>query len=59
MILLKFTGMCEGCGRADLRLSKLESINGEREWFVNCEHRLACLRMVGEKLDAERRPKDE
>jgi len=57
--LLKFTGMCEGCGRADLRLSKLESINGEREWFVNCEHRLACLRMVGEKLDAERRPKDE
>ena len=58
MINLEFTGMCEGCNRSELRLTKEESFNGERVWFINCEHRLACLRMAGKQYEAEGRPRD-
>ena len=59
MILLKFTGMCEGCYQADLSMTKYEAGNGECEWFINCRHRPACLRMFEKQREAEGRPKDE
>ena len=59
MIFLEYTGMCEGCDRSELHITKVESVNGECEWFVNCEHRPACLRMFAKQHEAEGRPKDE
>lgn len=44
MIEIKMTGMCEGCGHADLELTPLYSIGGTK-WSLICIHNNACVIM--------------
>lgn len=45
MIEIKYTGMCEGCTCSDLELSDIRSNDGERMWFLHCNHKSACEAM--------------
>lgn len=60
MINLTYTGMCENCEHADLKLDCLEyqSFEGIRkEWTVRCIHDHACDAMedrMVEKYEIER-----
>ena len=54
MIHLKFTGMCEKCKHADLKLECLEfsSFTGsEKEWDVGCIHAEACDSMESRTIE--------
>ena len=47
MIGLMFTGMCEGCKRADIKLQEMPcSFNEstENKWSIYCTHQYACER---------------
>ena len=43
MIELKFSGMCDGCGCADLEVDYIQPILGTKVWKVKCIHREACM----------------
>ena len=44
MIEIKMTGMCEGCGHADLQLVPPYNIGGTK-WSLICIHNNACVIM--------------
>ena len=49
MIGLMFTGMCEGCKRAELELHKIPCSFGdsaEDKWSIYCTHQYACERVA-------------
>lgn len=53
MIHLDFEGKCEDCKCADLELIKVDSFNGEKDWFVQCIHEASCCRMQNKADEAE------
>lgn len=50
MIELKFTGMCEGCKLADLRLQSL-CVDNFTYWMVICEHEPVCNKWQKDQRD--------
>lgn len=54
MVELKFTGMCEGCGFADLELINAGTLR-KRDYVVLCSHEPVCRRYNYElKAEKER-----
>lgn len=54
MIKLKFTGMCEDCQCADLKLEEMNLFadnQSRKEWSAKCIHEGACLRMLSQKIE--------
>lgn len=45
-IEIRFSGMCEGCGKANLSLYSFNSVQGGEKWFIRCTHEDACNRML-------------
>lgn len=45
-IEIQFSGMCKGCGKADLNLYSFSSTDGGKRWFIRCNHEDACNRML-------------
>lgn len=43
MIELKFSGMCEGCGCADIEANCVQLISGNKYWTAKCVHYTACI----------------
>lgn len=42
---IQFSGMCKGCGKADLDIYSFTFTNGNK-WFIRCTHEDACNRML-------------
>lgn len=42
---IQFSGMCKGCGKANLDIQSFTLTNGNR-WFIRCTHEDACSRML-------------
>ena len=45
-IEIQFSGMCEGCGKADLDIQSFYTSTNGNKWFVRCTHEDACNRML-------------
>jgi len=57
MIELRFTGMCEGCQHADLKLVEENSyadFQRYKEWYAKCIHESACLAMKDKTVSREK-----
>ena len=56
IIDIMFSGICKGCGHADLELLSAESYLGQKFWAVRCNHARACEAAWEKALsEAERR----
>lgn len=45
-IEIQFSGMCKGCGKADLDIHSFYTSTNGNKWFIRCAHEDACNRML-------------